>query len=234
MKNLILILFIAISLTSFAQRNSQTVKDKNLYTTDTKWSCADKHYAYFFINYSKPIPIYNSIEKSLGSGIFSAGYTYRYKIIKPIDIGAEISYQNRQSAIKKENLSTFDPSNFYNKILSFHNYASGGIYFRFNIAKATYRNLGYYIDLGGLYSYAFPYGTKYKMDNQFLNQKLRFKKLDYLSPFEYSIFLRAGLNNFAFIIAWHFDEWINDFKPENINFKRSPLTLGLQLNLYSK
>jgi hypothetical protein len=235
MKKSILILFALISLTAFSQRNSETVKDKDLYGSDTKWSCADKHFGYFYVNYSKPIPINNSnIEKSLCSNIFSAGYTYRFKVAKPFDIGAEIAFQKRTSSIKKDDLPTFDPSMFYDKISSFHNYASGGIYFRFNLSGATYRNLGYYIDLGGLYSYAFTYGMKYRMDNEFLNQKLKFKKPEYLSPFEYSLFLRVGLSNFALIASWHIDDWINDFKPENLNFKRNPLTVGVQLNLYSK
>lgn len=234
MKKIFLILLILSNLNAFAQRNSQSVKDKELYGANTKWSCIDKHFGYYFINYANAIPINNTIENAFGSGIFSAGYTYRYKIVKPFDIGLELAYQNRLSKIKNEKLSIFDPSKFYDKILTYHNYINSGLYFRFNIAESSYRKLGYYFELGASFSYAFSYGTKYKLNNSFLNQKAKFKKPYYQTPIDYTLFFRAGFNNVAVFIDWHFDEWINDFKNENLFLKRTPLMVGIQLNFYTK
>lgn len=234
MKIVIAFLLIFFSFSAFAQRPSESVKDKSLYGTDTKWSCADKHFGYYFVNYSKPIPLQKNIENELKSGVFNAGYTYRYKIIKPLDLGLEISYQNRRSMIAKDSMYILDPSTYYNKIHTYHNSLSANAYFRINISGANYRNLGYFIDLGGLFSYSYGYGTSYMMKNKLISEKVRFKKPAYEDPFSYGIFVRAGFNNIALIISWYEDNWITDFSNQKLNFQRSSLLFGVQINLYAK
>lgn len=228
------ILLIFCAVLSFAQHPSETVKDKNLYGAKTKWSCADKHFGYYFINYSKPIPLEASIENEIRTGLFSAGYTYRYKIISTLDVGAELSYQNRRSYIDKSSFTVFDPATFYKKIYTYHHLINASVFFRINIKGSDYRNLGYFVDLGAGYSYSPWYGTGYLLKNESINQKTRFKKPYYLDPFGYNLFLRAGLNNIALIVSWNGGNWIKDFTNQNLTFERSPLMIGIQMNLYAK
>jgi hypothetical protein len=229
---LTVILFCAISV--FSQRNSETVKDKDIYGSNTEWSCADKHFGYYYISYSKPLQFENSLEKGVKSGVFVAGYTYRYKIIPMFDLGVELSYANRRSSLNKDSLTNFDPGTFYSKINTYHNSVSGGMYFRINIKGSDYRNLGYFADMGGFYSYSFGFGTQYVLNNSSLFQKARFKQPDYLSPFDYGVFVRAGKNNVAITVSYYLGQWISDFSTENLCYSRTPLMLGLQLNLYAK
>lgn len=234
MKYRLLLLIVLFPFFTVAQRPSETVKDKDLYGAETEWSCQDKHFGYYFINYSMPMPLIQSIENELKSGIFTAGYTYRYKLIPSVDIGAELSYVNRRSFIDKDSLSSFDPGTFYNNINTYHNSVSGAGFFRFNIGKSSNRNLGWFTDLGGFYNYAFAYGTKYILKSSSLYQKAKFKKPYYLNPYDYGIFLRMGYNNIAVIFTYSFGDWITDFSAENNNYSRSGLLVGIQMNLYAK
>ncbi|MDD3686294.1 MAG: hypothetical protein PHE56_05950 [Bacteroidales bacterium] len=234
MKIIFRLFFIFLPMLSLAQHPSETVKDKNLYGSETKWSCADKHFGYYFLNYSKPIPLETSIENEIRSGLFSAGYTYRHKIISMFDIGAELSYQNRRSTIDKSSNSVFDPGTFYDKFYTFHNSITANLFIRINLKGADYRNLGYFVDLGAGYSYAYSYGSGYILKNESINQKTRFKRPYYLDPLGYNLFMRAGYNNIAVILSWNASNWIIDYSNQNLSFDRSPLMIGLQMNLYAK
>lgn len=222
------------SLIMLAQRPSETVKDKEAYGVNSQWSCIDKHFGYYFINYSKPIHLAAGLENELLSGLFNVGYTYRYKIIDVLDIGAELAFGNRRSVLVKDSIQNFDPGTFYNKVYTYHNYLSGSVYLRFNFAKASYRNLGGFVDLGGFYSYSVGYGTQYVLKSASLNQKARFKNPDYLSPMEYGGFIRIGYSNLAVFANYSIGDWITNFSTRNINYSRSPLMIGIQLNLYAK
>ncbi|HOZ30583.1 MAG TPA: hypothetical protein PLL66_06665 [Bacteroidales bacterium] len=234
MKCRLLLLIVLIPFFTVAQRPSETVKDKDLYGSETEWSCQDKHFGYYYINYSLPMPLIPSIENELKSGIFSAGYAYRYKIIPSLDIGAELSCVNRRSFLDKDSLLSFDPGTFYNNINTYHNSISGAAYIRINIGKSSYRNLGWFTDLGGLYSYAFNYGTNYVLKSSSLFQKAKFKKPYYLNPYNYGIFLRMGYNNLAVIFTYSLGKWITDYSAENKDYARSGLLVGIQMNLYAK
>jgi len=234
MKFIFISVLVLLSIISSAQRPSETVKDKELYGSDTKWSCVDKHFGYYYINYSMPLPLVPSIENEFKSGYFTAGYTYRYKFFSKLDLGFELAYINRRSNINNDSLTSFDPSDFYNKINTYHNYLSGGAYIRMNLGNSTYRNLGIFTDIGGFYNYAFGYGTKYVLKSNSLYQKLRFRKPDYLTPYDYGIFLRIGYNNIAVMFNYSLGKWITDFSSENKNYIRSGFLIGLQINLYAK
>ncbi len=234
MKTIYIIGLVFCSFTMFAQRHSETVKDKDIYGADTQWSCVDKHFGYYFINYLKPLPISNGLENELLSGSFNFGYTYRYKIVDMVDVGAEIALGNRRSVLKKDSLQNFDPGTFYNKIYTYHNDISGSLYLRVNIAKSTYRNLGAFVDLGGFYSYSLGYGTQYVLKSSDLNQKARFKNPEYLSPVNYGGFIRFGYNNLALYANYSVENWISNFSSQNVDYDRSPIKIGIQLNLYAK
>ncbi|HNQ67078.1 MAG TPA: hypothetical protein PKN32_01765 [Bacteroidales bacterium] len=234
MKFIFISFLVLFSIISLAQRPSETVKDEGFFVSKTDWSCTDKHFGYYYINYSKPMPLNPSIENEFKSGYFSAGYTYRYKIVSALDLGVELSYVNHRSFLDKDSLASFDPGNFYSSINTYHNYASAGAYIRFNVGKSSYRNLGWFTDIGGFYSYAFGYGTRYLLKTNTLFQKVKFKNPDYLNPYDYGFFLRVGYNNLALIFTYTFGEWITDFSPLNKNYVRSGFFAGLQMNLYAK
>lgn len=234
MKSVIIFIFILVSAAAYSQRPSESVKDKNIYGSDTEWSCSDKHFGYYFISYSLPMPIEQGLEKEIASHNFNLGYTYRYKVVPMVDVGAELAYANRTSSIQKESISEFDPGTFYNKINTYHNSISSSLYFRFNLAKSDYRHLGLFADIGGDFCYAIGYGTQYILNNSSIYQKARFKKPEYLNPLDYSVFVRAGYNNIALIASYSFGTWIDDFSTGNVDYGRSPLLVGIQMNLYAK
>lgn len=234
MRFILTLILILSSLILFSQRPSETVKYIEPNGNKTEWSCQDKHFGHFYINYSMSVPIIPSIENGIKSGLFTTGYTYRYKLIPLVDIGAELSYVNHRSFLDKDSLSSFDPGTFYNNINTYHNSASGGAFIRFNLGKSSYRNLGWFTDLGGFYSFAFGYGTIYTLKSSSLYQKAKFKKPYYLNPSDYGIFLRMGYNNLAVIFTYTFGDWITNFSTENRSYNRSGVFAGIQMNLYAK
>lgn len=234
MKLVCFLTLLLISFFVFGQRHSETVKDKDIYGADTQWSCIDKHFGYYYLNYSKPMAFSPGLENELLSGRFIAGYTYRYKIIDIIDAGAELAYSNRRSVLVEDSVQKFDPGTFYNSVFTYHNYISASLYLRLDFAGSSYRNLGIFTDFGCFYSYSFNYGIQYNLKTKDLNQKARFKKPYYLFPDEYGLFMRAGYNNIAIIFSYSFGEWVSGFSNENSNYSRSPFMAGIQLNLYSK
>lgn len=217
-----------------AQHPSETVVEKNKYGSETLWSCADKHFGYYFISYSLPIPIEKTIESIGLSHSLKFGYTYRYKLADFFDIGAELSYTNRTSGIADDSMSIFDPANFYSSIKTYQNSFGASLYFRFNLGKQTYRNLGYFIDLGGFYNYNLWKGIEYKLNSKELDQTARFKNSDYLNSYDYGGFIRFSFSNIAIIASYTPTKWISNFTNQNLEYTRSPLMLGIQMNLYAK
>lgn len=236
MKKILPLIILFFSLSLYGQHPSTNIVDQQKYGSPTKWSCIDKHFGYYFTSFSLSIPIKSGIDNSIRSGNFKLGYTYRYKISKPVDIGLELAYSNRYSGIKKDSTNIFDPTGIYNanKIKTFHNSIEGGLYFRFNLGGSTYRKLGKYIDIGGFYNYAFNYGTLYKIKNNSLKQKTRFKSPNYLSPDNYGVYVRFGWNYMSLICSYDFGNWIDNFSNKNLNFSRSNLMLGIQFNLFAR
>jgi len=231
----VLLLSVTISNVIFAQGHpSEEVLDNELYGSHTKWSCMDKHFGYFFIDYSLPIPIEKGITNEFASHSLKIGYTYRYKIIDAVDLGLDLSYVNRTSKINSDSLGVFDPSDFYSKIKTYQNGFGASPYIRINLSGADYRNLGYFIDLGGYYNYNVWYGVNYMLDDNDLKQKARFKQSDFLSQYDYGLFARFALNNIAFTASYSLSDWIEGFSNQDLSFSRSPLLIGVQMNLYTK
>lgn len=226
--------FILITSIANAQHPSETLVEKDKYGSETLWSCADKHFGYYFISYSLPIPIEKSIESNGLSHSLKFGYTYRYKLADFFDIGAELSYTNRTSRIADDSMLIFDPANFYSSIKTYQNSFGTSLYFRFNLGKQTYRNLGYFIDLGGFYNYNLWKGIEYKLNSTELDQTARFKNSDYLNSYDYGGFIRFSFSNIAIIVSYTPTKWITNFTNQNLEYTRSPLMLGIQMNLYAK
>ncbi len=234
MKSVVVFLFLVISLSVFSQHSSEKMIEGDKYTSPTKWSANDKHFGYYFIDYSMPIPIDKSLENEFKSRRLKLGYTYRFRIVSKFDLGVEMAYENRVSAIDNNSVPVFDPATFYSKVKTYQNGASGSMYFRFNIADNDYRNLGWFVDLGGFYSQYLWKGTEYKIEDSDISQKARFKKSEYLSDYNYGGFIRMGKNNICVVVSCDFGSWITGFGPENLSYNRAPLMVGLQMNLYAK
>ncbi len=220
--------------TALAQRRSEQVLDPDKYLSKSLWSCSDKHFGYYFMSYSVPVPLEKSLENAGLSHSLKLGYTYRYKIVNFFDIGAELSYTNRTSRIAEDSMPIFDPASFYNKIKTYQNSLGGSIYLRFNLGKQNHRSLGYFIDIGGFYNYNLWYGTQYALKSSDLKQKAKFKNSDYLDVHDYGGFVRLSKSYISFIVSYTPTDWINGFPNENTSYSRTPLMVGVQLNLYAK
>lgn len=234
MRLVITIFLIAVSINVFSQHSSERMIEGDRYISPTKWSTIDKHFGYYFIDYSMPIPLEKSLENELKSRSLKVGYTYRYRLIPKLDLGLEIGYVNRVSSIDSDSLPVFDPGTFYTKVKTYQNGIFGSMYFRLNVAENNLRNLGWFVDIGGFYSQYLWKGTEYKIKNSDISQKTRFKKSEYLSDINYGGFIRAGKNNICLIVSYDLGVWISDFSNENLSYNRAPLMIGLQMNLYAK
>jgi hypothetical protein len=218
----------------YGQHPSESVLDPDKYGSETTWSCIDKHFGYYFISYSIPIPIEKSIENAFLSHSFNVGYTYRYKIAKSFDIGTELSYVNRTSSIVSDSIPVFDPGTFYNNVKTYQNALGISVYLRIDLGKADYRNLGWFIDLGGYYNYNIWYGIEYLLKSDNVYQKARFKQSEFLNKSAYGGFFRLSKSNIAFIFSYSMSDWINGFSNEDLSFQRTPFMAGFQFNLYAK
>lgn len=217
-----------------AQHPSESVIDKDEYRSNTMWSCSDKHFGYYFIDYSMPLPTVSGIENEYLSHSLKIGYTYRYRIAGFFDVGTELAYVNRTSRINNDSIPIFDPGTFYNRVKTYQNGFSASAYLRFTFAENTYRNLGYFMDLGAYYNRYLWYGTQYVLKNEDVYQKARFKKSNYIQTDGYGAFVRLSKSSFSLTFSYSLSDWINGFSNQNLAFERSPFLVGLQLNLYSK
>ncbi|MDR2835039.1 MAG: PorT family protein [Bacteroidales bacterium] len=235
-KKSLIIFFILLNVFVFSQGLSEKVIDKKIYGSPTQWSCIDKHFGYIFINYGMAIPITKSIENSPASGKFNVGYTYRFKIAKPFDLGAELNYALRFSNIKKSEFSNFESDNFYSsqKIKTYHHGIKGTLFARLNLNGATHRQLGLFLDLGGFYDFSFTNNLIYYSKTKYFYQKTKLKKPEYFNKQDYGVFIRFGYNYISVFCEYSFGKWITNFSSENLNFSRPALNIGIQLNLYVK
>lgn len=229
LRTICLAVTIALSTIASAQhvRPSTTVLDKDKYCGPTKWSCIDKHYGYYFISYAMPIPIEKNNKEIEGrSGKFRAGYMYRYKVAKPFDLGVQLNYLRQSTGI--------DPTLFgtMSKISVIEHSIECGAFLRFNFGKSDFRHLGWHIDLGADYSYDFAFLNKYVSfyDNPSRHSKIKRKDRikDAAYRHDYGVFMRIGWNYIAFTCEYNFGDWYA------YGYKRSPLMLGLQINMYTR
>ena len=230
-------LTVAIVLATIASaqrvRPSTTVIDKDKYAGPTKWSCIDKHYGYYFISYSMPIPIEkNNAEIEGRSGKFRAGYMYRYKVAKPFDIGIQLDYLRQSTGLKYEIAGAIWPFYKSQKLSAIDHSIDCGAFMRFNFGKSDFRHLGWHIDIGADYCYHFAKITKtvciYNNSSSYGKSKIKTRDKSGLYRHDYGVFMRVGWNYIALTCEYSFAEW--DFN----NYGRSPLMLGLQINMYTR
>ena len=231
---LVLLVNITFSIKLFSQHPSENVIDTDKYGSNTLWSCSDKHFGYFFFDYSVPIPIEKGVANELLSHSIKIGYTYRYKIVDLLDFGADISYVNRTSRIGTDSIYLFDPLEYYNNLKTYQNGFGISPYLRFNISGSSYRNLGYFVDLGAFYTHYLWYGLQYKLKDKNIYQKARFKQSDFLSNDDYGAFARFSMNNISLVFTYSLSDWISNYSNEDLSYIRSPFLVGLQINLYAK
>lgn len=201
---------------------------------ETKWGADNKHFGYYQVRYSmKFFELDNSgIENPLMSGKFAAGYLYRYKINDFFSIGLEIGYENISSRIKNNSQIIFDEENSFDKIRTYQNTVYGTLFNRIVIGENTMRNLGWHIDIGAFFNNSLGRGVLLFSEDKNQKLKLRNKNPDYLSKNDYGVFFRVGKNNLMFYSSFSFADWIKDLN--NVSYTRSPLTIGIQLNMYAK
>ena len=230
-------LTVAIALATIASaqrvRPSTTVIDKEKYAGPTKWSCIDKHYGYYFLSYAMPIPINKNNREIEGmSGKFRAGYMYRYKVAKPFDIGVQLNYLRQSTGIDYDPIGIALAEIKKHKFSKIEHSIECGAFMRFNFGKSDFRHLGWHIDLGANYSYDFASINKnvniYNDNDSHrkYKDKIRDKHASYRH--DYEIFMRIG---------WNYIALTCEYSPVNWNFKgyqRSPLMLGLQINMYTR
>lgn len=231
-----LIILLSIAATTVyaqKQRPSMNVIDKDKYCGPTKWSCIDKHYGYYFISYAWPIPVSsNNIELEGKSGKLRVGYSYRYKIAKSFDIGAELNYARHNSRLIYDSIIAQNTAASKQKFDAIGHAIECGAFVRFNFGKSDFKHLGLHLDLGATYSYDFACVSKSTtiFNSESSHTKFKYKTRDKDAPYrhDYGIFLRFGYNNFAMICSYSFAKW--DYN----GHKRSPLLIGIQLNLYTR
>ncbi len=236
-RNLFYLLFVFIvgfSIKTYSQHPSETVIEKEKYGSDILWSCKDKHFGYYFINYSIPLRLENGIENELNSHLLNIGYSYRYKVVNVFDIGMEVAYANRTSGIKQDSIMIFDPGTFYNHVKTYQNGLSTSVFMRFTFAANSHRNLGYFMDIGAYYNYYLWYGIQYKLKNTDIYQKARFRKSEYVTNSGYGAFIKFAMNNVGITFTYSLSDWISGFSNQDLCFTRSPFMVGLQFNLYTK
>ena len=226
---------LALTIIANAQRirPSTTVIDKDKYAGPTKWSCIDKHYGYYFLSYAMPIPINKSNMEIEGmSGKFRVGYMYRYKIAKPFDIGVQLNYLRQSTGCGKYKVDTIPSMPQMKRLSAIENSIECGAFMRFNFGKSDFRHLGWHIDLGADYSYDFAFLNKYISfyDNPSRHSKIKRKDRikDAKYRHDYGIFMRIGWNYIAFTCEYNFGDW------NAYGYGRSPLMLGLQINMYTR
>lgn len=240
MKKILLLFFILQPFIIFSQHNSEKVIPQEKYGSHTEWSPQDKHFSYIFLNYATAIPFSKNIENPGKAGNFNLGYSYRYKIVKAFDIGAELNYSLRFSVIKNDNRNIFDSLITFTpqKITTISNGIGAALFCRFNLKYASHRQLGLFIDLGTFYSYSIGNKMVFTDSNSDKNQSYKYrstiKNAGFLEDNGFGPFLRLGYNYISFYCKYDFSNWIINYGESNTDYSRSALLLGLQLNLYRK
>lgn len=229
---LAIILAVATFATAQRVRPSTTVIDKEKYAGPTQWSCVDKHFGYYFISYAMPIPISENIELEGKSGKFRVGYMYRYKIAKPFDIGLGLNYLRQSTGFIYDSVAMPMPSFKKQTFSKIEHSVECAAFMRFNFGKSDFRHLGWHIDIGASYSYDFASINKTVniYDNKSSHGKIKNKIRDKKAPYrhDYGIFARIGWNYIALTCEYSFADW------DYCGYERSPLMLGLQINMYTR
>jgi hypothetical protein len=228
----ILLFLIAACTTIFSQKTKPSTEylSPEKYKSETIWSCIDKHFGYFIFDYSKPISFNTPNEKILNSGSINLGYLYRYKFFKFFDIGLGLNYSRNNKALNKNVMNHFDPSGYYDKIKIINNNFLSEVFMRITYGEASYNKLGFYLDLGGYFSYTISAGTFYSFENKYIYEKIKFKNPEYLNYIDYGAVLRLGYNKTYLKLSLNTPLWIESFNGKD--FQKSLLNVGFGLNLF--
>ncbi len=236
LKYLVVVIFALglATVTAYSQEAYVIEKYEGEKYPETKWGADNKHFAYYQLRYAMQIPIISSdeIENTSLSGNFAVGLIYRYKLIDFWDIGLELGYKNRNSRIKDEFHELFDTVDTYNSISTYYSGINAAVFNRFIFKDSNIRNLGWHADIGAYFNYSFGYGLLKKYSDDYVDITVREKKPDYLDPLDYGVVFRFGKDYLAFYLKYSLTDWIIDLDGEN--YTRTPLSVGIQFNLYAR
>jgi hypothetical protein len=234
MKVIQIIFFCIISSVVYSQNAVVIENHQERKPPETTWGANNKHFGHYQFRYLVVLPFFNSsnIEKSLLSGCLSFGYQYRYRLVKMFDIGTELTWENNYSTIVDDSVHLFVNSGSFNKLRTFQNGIRSSAFGRFVISDNTIRNLGWHIDIGAYGSYYPFYGIFMQSNNSQYKNRLREKQPNYLTYYDYGIFMRAGKNNLNFYTNFSLAGWIKNL--QSIDYRRGTVRIGIQINLYAK
>lgn len=160
MKNLILPVFIYLSLSGLSQEPvlEKDVREQ-LKRNASDWGPNTRHFWSDHIGFGVILPINRNDSMSIRDGMQSKhihiGWRYKLKLNSTFSLGADIAYQRQQYRIaQSKDKSIFSGGKeFENQKLIF-NGIGGGFFFRINFDKRGNR-LGRYLDLAGEMNYIF-------------------------------------------------------------------------------
>ncbi|HQL70533.1 MAG TPA: hypothetical protein PLA77_06870 [Bacteroidales bacterium] len=230
MKKFILIAcFSVLTMSGFAQAVVLPADEAETYYTGTIWGPEMRHYSYYFVRYAMAAPFEGPVaEMPLASGNWAAGLSYKLKLLEIWDIGIDLAYENEFHRLKNlSNTRSLVPElSSFDMVRTYQNNLMGGLYNRFYFKRDRVRDFGWYVDLGGYYSYVANFGTYYKENSDTQRVKIRMKKYDGLNDQNYGAFFRFGYNQFALYARYNVADVFS-----NNTANLSHLSIGIQLNL---
>jgi hypothetical protein len=218
------------SITAWSQTTVLNSNDLDTYYEETLWGPEMRHYANYYVRYGMATPTSsNNCERERFGGTWSAGFTYKLKILSVWDMGIDLAYENEWHRLNTSNiplrsLNTHLLNEDINR--TYQNNLMGGIYTRFYFNKNRDHRFGTYIDLGAYYSWVAGYGIVEKKNDSNERIFLRTKSPDYLNNQNYGVYMRAGWNQIAIFARYNFADVFN-----NNTCDLTPLSIGLQMNL---
>ncbi|MBN2213816.1 MAG: hypothetical protein JW723_06185 [Bacteroidales bacterium] len=175
---------------------------------------------------------------NIKSGYFSVGFRQKFKILSFYSAGFEIGYSALHFNIKQAEDKYIPNSELHDKEkLRFHD-CNLQIFNRINIGKRG-NVIGRFIDIGGYTDYFFSssHYTKDKIEESaslprqdvFARvQVVKNSRLDYVRPFGYGVFGRAGINWFAVKVTYR----MSDLFEKKYDWSELPrVYVGLELTL---
>jgi len=175
---------------------------------------------------------------NIKSGCFSTGFRHKFKLLSFYSFGYEIGYNALHFNIKQTEDKMIPNNALHDKEkLRFHN-GNFLLFNRLNIGKRG-NVIGKFIDFGGYVNYVFS-ASHYTKDKIQENQSstepdvhaevrvVKNTRLDYIRPFGYGLFGRAGINWIAAKVTWR----MSDLFRQEYNWQELPrVSLGFELTL---
>ena len=153
---------------------------------------------------------------NLRSGYFSAGFRQKFKVLSFYSAGYEIGYNALRFNIKQTEDKMIPNNILHDKEkLRFHDFYLM-LFNRLNFGKRG-NVIGRFIDFGGYVDYVFSssHYTKDRIEESAFSSEpdvyadvtvVKHSKLDYVRPFGYGVFARAGINWFAVKVTYRVSE----------------------------